>query len=188
MRRILIFSLATMAGCATTSPTTSAGSGKIDEGPSPPRPTYLSMAGLRATYADAPAASVSVVRADPATVRQSIRKIFSQLDIPVTIDDVKQDAIGNTDFQKSARIGNHPMSEFVDCGSTAIGPRAATHRMYMSLITIVDSLSARRTRVKSTLAVSARDLSAASNARLHCSSTGALERLLGDSVTALAER
>lgn len=191
MRCTLILSLALAAGCASNSsrPTgAESPAGKTAEGPTPQRAIFSTISTLRATYADIPGASESVVRAEPAAVRESIRKMFKLLEIPLTVDDPKQDAIGNTDFQKIARVGNHPMTQLVDCGSSAIGPRAATHRMYMSLVSIVDSLNPRSARVKTTLTASARDMSGNDNTRLHCGSTGALERIISDSVTAFAER
>lgn len=180
------------AGCASNSSRTSTGAespaGKAEDAPTARRAVFSTISTIRTTYADVPGASESVVRAEPAAVRESIRKMFKLLEIPLTVDDPKQDAIGNTDFQKIARIGNRPMTQLVDCGSSAIGPRAATHRMYMSLVSIVDSLTPRSARVKTTLTASARDMSGNDNTRLHCGSTGALERIISDSLTAFAER
>ncbi|MEO7362502.1 MAG: hypothetical protein ABI120_19385 [Gemmatimonadaceae bacterium] len=190
MRNLLIFVpvLAIATACASAPPATPFG----EEHPGPEmsarRPTVLAIPELRTMYADAPAAAENLVSADPAAVRLAIKMMFVRLDVPLTVDDPRQDAYGNNDFQKSHRIGNKPMSDFLDCGVTAMGPRTATNRMYMSLITIVDSVRPNRTRVKSTLSATARDMSGTSNAALHCSSTGALERLLVDSVVAMAQR
>lgn len=191
MRKYLMFlpALAVAASCASAPPLTKEGAEQQKPEPATRRPTVLAISKIRTMYADAPMAAEDVVRAQPTTVRSAIRQMFASLDIPMTIDDTTQDTYGNNDFQKSSRIGNRPMSEYVDCGTTAIGPRAATYRMYMSLITVVDSVRPQQTRVKSTLAVTARDQAAGgTTARLHCSSTGKLERMLVDSISARSQR
>lgn len=191
MRKIILLlpALAMAASCASAPPLTKEGADQPKPELSTRRTTMLGTLDVRTMYADVPMAAEDVVVAQPATVRTAIRQMFASLDIPMTVDDMKVDTYGNNDFQKSSRIGNRPMSEYVDCGATAIGPRAATYRMYMSLITVVDSERPQRTRVKSTLIVTARDQAAGgTTARLQCSSTGMLERLLVDSISAKSKR
>ena len=191
MRRCLLLVpiLALSAACASSPPKTAFGLEHPEVELPSRRPTVLSIPDMRTIYADAPTAAIDLVPAPASTVRLAIKKMLTELDIPITVDDAKYDVYGNNDFQKIHRIGNKPMSDFLDCGVTAMGARTATNRMYISLITVVDSMRPNSTRIRSTVEASARDLSAASSSRpLHCSSTGKLERMLIDSVVAMSKR
>lgn len=191
MRNFLIvgsvFALAT--GCASAPPLTEFGKEHPDADIAVRRPVVLAIPELRTIYGDAPKSVEDLLDADAATVRTAIKHKLAELDIPLTIEDPKYSALGNGNFEKIYRIGKRPMSEFVDCGTVGMGQRSATHRMYMSLVTIVDSLRPTSTRVRSTFTVQARDMSAGMNRpSVPCSSTGRLERLLIESVATASDR
>lgn len=129
-----------------------------------------------------------MVNASAADASFAIKKTLIQLDIPITVDDPKLHAIGNSDFNKVYRIGGRPMTEYVDCGSTPNGARASTYRVYMSFITTVEPTAPQVTKMKSVLVANAREVSGSSSNRVPCGSTGKLERMLIDSVRVIAGR
>jgi hypothetical protein len=79
----------------------------------------------------------------------------------------------------SRRFLRRPVSDFVDCGSTIAGPSADSYQVRFRVMSQVDSLgsttSSLRTRVEATG-------SSPGRTSMRCTSSGVLERLVGDQV------
>lgn len=162
-----------MNACAKSTPSASEIPGR--------RTTIMAIPEVRAVYKDPDPLLETVVQIPADEVIFYVKRSMLELEIPLSIDDPKTGAYGNNDFTKIYRIGNTPMMQFLDCGSSANGPRTTTHRMYMSLITYVEKVNNRSTKLRMALTANAGD-PANSNSRVPCGSTGKLERMILDGV------
>jgi len=70
---------------------------------------------------------------------------------------------------------SEPMATLVDCGSGMTGPKAATYRIYISLLTSIATDGKGGTTVQTTFVPMGQDISAGSADRIPCGSTGRLE-------------
>ncbi|MGV3707808.1 MAG: hypothetical protein ACO1Q7_03135 [Gemmatimonas sp.] len=172
----IVITLATasfLGGCATSTPSAGEVPGR--------RTTVLAIPEVRSVYKDPDPLLESVVQVPLDEVIFYVKRTMIDLEIPLTIDDAKTGAYGNNDFTKIYRISNTPMMQFLDCGSSANGPRSTTHRMYMSLVTYVEKINDRSTKLRIALTANAAD-PANSNSRVPCGSTGKLEQRILESV------
>ena len=77
------------------------------------------------------------------------------------------------------------MTQFVDCGSGMDGPKSATYRIYISLLT--DRRRRRPkggTKVQTTFVPMGQDVAGGSTDRIPCGSTGRFEALVLDQIKA----
>ncbi|HEY2164567.1 MAG TPA: hypothetical protein VGH04_11275, partial [Gemmatimonadaceae bacterium] len=87
--------------------------------------------------AERPHPSSATLAVPPAVVWTAVKQVYTSLEIPVGIDNQAAHTIGNQNFYKSRTMGGEPMTTFVDCGQGMTGAKAASYRIYMSLITNV---------------------------------------------------
>lgn len=103
---------------------------------------------------------------------------FDSVGVPVSRIDVAGKSIGNEGFKIRQRLGKVPLSRYVDCGTTQIGPNADSYDVFMTLIVQLMPAGT-ATKVFTTFEASARPL-AFSQEYSRCTSRGSLEsRLLG---------
>jgi hypothetical protein len=74
------------------------------------------------------------------------------------------------------------MTQFVDCGSGMTGPKAASYRIYMSLLTQISGDGKGGTIVQTTFVPMGQDISQGSTDRIPCGTTGRLEQLVLDRI------
>jgi hypothetical protein len=99
---------------------------------------------------------------------------FNALNIPIErLDSARRYASGS--IRAYRRFQNRPLSQFVDCGSTIVGPSADSYNVYLRIESEVDSATASTSSLLATV-VAFGTGTGGSNVR--CSSTGALEKLL----------
>jgi hypothetical protein len=128
--------------------------------------------------------AASVVLAVPAARSwAALAPAYNALSIPIvgydsTTRTIAGAASAYRQFQRS------PVSRFVDCGSTLVGPNADTHRVELRIQTRVvpesDTSSTLSTRVDAS--------GTGSVGAVNCATTGALEKLVNDQVTTLLEQ
>src|SRR6266516_1326598 len=75
------------------------------------------------------------------------------------------------------RFLGRPLSQFVDCGSTIVGPRADTYNVHLRIESEVDSATASTSNLGTTVDASA---SSGGGSKIRCTSTGALEKLIAE--------
>jgi hypothetical protein len=80
------------------------------------------------------------------------------------------------------------MTEFVDCGNGMTGPKAASYRIYMSLLTDVIPDGQGGTRVQTTFVPLGQDMQGNSTDRIACGTTGRLEALFLERVKAASPK
>jgi hypothetical protein len=176
MRRVLLVVLC--VGCAHAVPTSS---GAPAAAPSDvKRPTALFTGpNLATVYKEAPTATTQSVAMSPAKVAAAVRLAYANLGVPITVDDVTGKRIGNADFYRSRTFAGKAMTTLVSCGTSMTGPNAASFRIYMSLLTTIEPDSHGGSTVGVLFESTARDVvGGASNDRISCGTSGALEQLL----------
>jgi hypothetical protein len=176
MRRVLLVVLC--AGCAHAVPTSAAAP---DATPSDVRrPTALFTGpNLATVYKEAPTAAERTFPMPPAKVAAAVRLAYGNIGVPISIDDATGKRIGNADFYRSRTFAGKAMTTLVSCGSSMTGPNAASFRIYMSLITTIEPDGRGGSTVGLLFESTARDVvGGASNDRISCGTSGALEQLM----------
>ena len=178
MRRAIL--LLAVCGCA------SGGGGTAAQGSDAgvkQRPIFTS-AETGTILGEAPRAAVSMLDAPPATVWLAVKKVYADLDIPVTVENPAARQLGNQNFIKSRKMGGDAMTAWVDCGSGMTGAKASTYRMSMSLLTDVIPDGKGGTKLQTTFIPMGQDIEQGSSDRIACASTGRFEQLLLNKVKA----
>ncbi|MEO7083043.1 MAG: hypothetical protein ABI442_08835 [Gemmatimonadaceae bacterium] len=174
MRRIAL--LLVLCGCA------SAGT---PEDSTPRQAKIFQSAETGTLLGEAPRASKAELVAPPATVWLAAKQVYSTFDIPVAVDNPAAHQLGNANFFKARQMAGKPMTQWVDCGSGMDGPKASSYRIYMSLLTTVVTDGKGGTTVQTTFVPFGQDMSGSSSDRIPCATTGKLESLFLEKVTAL---
>jgi len=176
MRRLLL--LCALCGCA------SSGAPVIES--TTPRQATIYQGEGGTILADRPRAATATIAAPPATVWLATKKVYADLDIPVTVENPSAHQIGNQNFYKSRQFAGEPMVNLVDCGSGMTGPKASMYRIYISLLTDILTDGKGGTQIQTTFVAMGQDISGGSTDRIPCGSTGRLEQLFLDRVKAAA--
>lgn len=114
----------------------------------------------------------------PTVVWTAVKKIYADLDIPIVVDNAAGHQLGNMQFVKSRQLGGRPMQDLINCGDSMTGPKAATFRITMSLMTDVNPDGKGGTLLQTTFVASGRDVSGTSSFLIPCATTGQLEALV----------
>ena len=165
MRRILF--LCALCGCASA--------GTTSEDTTPKQATIFSGEG-GTLYAERPRAAAATIAAPPASVWLAAKKVFADLDVPLMVENASTHQMGNPNFFKSRTFGGEPMAQLVDCGSGMTGPKAASYRIYISLLTSISTDGKGGTTIQTTFVPMGQDVSAGSTDRIPCGSTGRFEQ------------
>jgi hypothetical protein len=178
MRRALL--LLAVAGCA---------SGPVySENTTPKQATIYSGPETGMILGERPRAVATAVAAPPAAVWLAVKKVYAELEIPLTVENPGVHQIGNQLFYKTRQMAGRPMTEFVDCGSGMTGPKASTYRIYISLLSDVIPDGKGGTKVQTTFVPMGQDMMGNSTDRIPCGSTGRFEALFLEKVKAAAGR
>jgi hypothetical protein len=166
MRRPLL--LIAVCGCA------SAG---VPEGTPPRQPVVLEQANRGILLGERPAASTAQIPVPPAEVWAAVKKVYGDLEIPILVDNPPGHQLGNANFFRARTMAGQPMETLVDCGDGMTGPKAASYRIYMSLLTDVRPDGKGGTTVQTTFLTAGQDIANAGD-RITCVTTGRFERLV----------
>ena len=120
--------------------------------------------------------------ASPNVAATAVRLVYQQLDVPVKVDNPTTHQIGNASFYKTRTFAGKQMPELVNCGSSMTGPKAASYRIYMSLLTDVVPDGHGGTKLQTLFVSWAQDMSGGSTDPVPCSSTGKLELLINERI------
>lgn len=121
-----------------------------------------------------PNAKVSLAVA-PSRAFDALKAAYEELGIPPATIDPATARIGNTNFWKSRRLADQPISTYLNCGDTLTGPAADVYRIYMSLISAVRPDGKGGSELETAFTGQARNMDGASGDRVACGSTGRLE-------------
>jgi len=123
--------------------------------------------------------TATTVKSKPDKVLPVLRDSYEELGIKVQVFDAAGTAggqVGNRFFVKSYRLGDTPLSRYLDCGGTITGPAADNYKVTMSVLSVV-SPSGTGSMVQTNVTARADDV-AASGGSLSCRSIGMLEAAL----------
>jgi hypothetical protein len=134
-----------------------------------------------AVVGEQPRPTVQTYTAPPAMVWTAIRKVLLDFEIPVTLENPTSHQIGNPSFYKTHRLAGESIEGFIDCGMGMVGPKAASYRIYMSLLTTVTS-DGKTTTAQTMLVPVGQDMSGGAADRISCTTNGKFERLMLDHV------
>ncbi len=127
-----------------------------------------------------PAGTVIAVPASPDVTWNAIMSAYSLIGIEVKYLNRPAGELGNRDVMLSRRIKTGEISRYLDCGNdTFAGPQANSYPVRASLITRMwaeGSATSMETRLSGSMT------KPGAGATVHCSSTGALETLIGVAV------
>lgn len=162
--------------------TACASSGTSIENTTPKQTPIFTSAETGTLMTDRPRATAITIAAPASNVWLAVKSVYAEMDIPVVVDNPAMHQLGNANFAKSRVLAGHPMSEFVDCGSGMTGPKSASYRIYISLLTQVAANPNGTTTVQTTFVPMGQDVSAGSSDRIPCGSTGRFEQFFLDRV------
>jgi hypothetical protein len=152
------------------------------------QPTILVDPQAGTILGERPRAESATIAAPPSVVWAATKKVYGALGVPLTVDDPAGHQLGNANFYASRQFAGQPMTKFVDCGNGMTGQKAATYRIYMSLITVVESDGGSGSRVHTTFVALGQDVSEGSTDRIACGTKGTLEQLVLDQIAATAAK
>ena len=154
---------------------TSGAAGGSAIGASPP-PQSIGMAGSsdRMTIAPGSGPNRNTLAAAADEVWRALPAAFDSVGVPVTKTDAANKVIGNDGFKIRQRLGKVPLSRYVDCGETQIGPNADSYEVSITLVVQVRAATPTSSALTTTFDAYARPL-AFSQGYSRCSSRGALE-------------
>lgn len=109
---------------------------------------------------------------------------FDSIGVPVARVDPAQKVIGNEGYKVRQRLRSVPLSRYIDCGQTQIGPNADSYEVFMTLIVQVRAGTGGTTSsLVTTFETSARPLTF-NQGYSRCSTRGSLEARLLEAVKA----
>jgi len=133
---------------------------------------------------DAPTSTGADIDAPPTSVWLAVKKVYADMEIPITLEDPPNHQIGNKNFYKSRKLAGQPMTQFVDCGESMTGLKAASYRIYITSVTRVSPNSKGGSNVQTLFVASGQDMGGESADRITCGSTGRFEALFLKKVAA----
>lgn len=173
MRYLPFLAFATFAGCSSTQST-----GTVPE----PRPTTItsqsgSSVTIRTSVSDVN--KVDTLWVNHARVWKVLPAVYGIMDIPIANYDAEKGIVGNAGLKLFRRLGKVPLTRYLDCGSTQVGPNVESYEVMLSVLTIANPVpgDTSLTVVHTSVDASARPMQFA-GAHTQCRSKGALEAQL----------
>jgi hypothetical protein len=175
-----MLSLSALCACAST------GSTREDAPASPQTMRVGGRAGATIV-----AEAVPNVTKVPYTVEQvwrALPAVYEALAIPTALLDSKAHVISNQGSKVRQRLGKVPLSRYIECGTTQIGPNAETYDVQLSVVTRVDAdPPSGGAKISTTVDAAAKPV-AFSQEYSRCSSKGELETRIVELVTEQVKR
>jgi hypothetical protein len=122
------------------------------------------------------------VQATPEAAWDALPKAYADLGIPVREVADASRTLGNSRFVISRRLGETPLSRYLECGSGLTGPFADRYRVEMLIRTSIVPAETGGVRVDTYVEASARNPEGSSNTGVACATTHRLEREIAERV------
>jgi|SRR5687768_3789200 len=71
-------------------------------------------------------------------VWRELPAVFAVLEIPIEKFDASTNVIGHSAFKVYRRLGKFPLTRYLDCGSTQIGPNAESYEVMLTVLTRIE--------------------------------------------------
>ena len=172
--RSVVFPLAIVfsASCA------SSGSSSSDPGLAMPSERVIAADNhgvLRTTTTPNAKAHIAVA---PSRVFDALKPVYEELGVSVALNDPSTGRLGNPEFSKTRKLGTEPISSYLNCGTSIMGPAADNYRVYMSLVTMVRPDGHGETDLETAFTAAARNMEGTTSDRVACGTTGRLEDII----------
>lgn len=175
MRSVVgVLALAALSACSasgagTPTPTPVQTSGSTT------RSTTMGIEGVgRVTINRTNEADVVAVPFDAEASFRALPSIYDSLGVQVNAIDPAKKTVGNSGYKVRNRLGKLPLSMYVDCGSSQIGPNADSYDVYLSVMSTVIPDGAGSSKIGTIVDAQARPATY-NQAYTPCSSKGLLE-------------
>lgn len=112
----------------------------------------------------------------------ALKRSLAALAIPEGFEDPRAGEIGNADIKAFKRLGRQALASLVRCGSGPTGPNADSYVVYLSLVVLAQPLPDREVAVLPLLTGHAVDPAGGRSDAVNCTSTGRLEKLIGEGI------
>lgn len=175
MRRVLSMSAILLSACASSQGSSA-----------PPMPDQTiripaSSGGAATTLAIAAStpSSVKTVPASAERIWSALPAVYEALGIPITERDPAARTIGNTSYKVRRRLGDVPLSRYLECGSTQGAPSADSYEILLSVSSRLRSVTPESTTVSITIDAMGRPVFLSAE-YVRCGSTGGLEKRMFD--------
>lgn len=139
------------------------------------------------TIAASSTADVSKLPYTVDAVWRVLPSVFDSVGIPLTTIDQARKEIGNPGFKIRTRLGKAPLSRYLDCGNTQIGPNADSYDVFMNVMTRVSADGPNGAVLSTLVDAQARPVTF-NQAYSRCSSKGGIEIRIADLVKARLAR
>lgn len=123
----------------------------------------------------------ATIRFSPSDAWQTLPQVYYELAIPVQTHDTAHRLIAGAVSARRS-FANKPLSRFVDCGTTAVGPSANAYNVRLTIQTQVDSAGVGEATIRSLVSATA---ASDGGITVRCASKGDLERLIVDRLSEL---
>jgi len=174
-----------LAGCASTAP---AGSGSPDRDTAP-TPTVNSTRVVTGTGSTLQMNTMNIdldvklfVTGTPDEAWAVLPGVYSELLIPVSVNDNRTKTIGNTGWKTRRSIGRIPAQRYLECGSSGTMQNAETYSLNLSIVTTVLPNPNGGAVVSTAISGTGRNPITSSSADVRCASKGDLELRIRDMV------
>ncbi len=179
--RLLLFTLALLPACASSSTSSSTKA----QGPS--TQTIHGGAAGSLTVANSSSNDVIHLAYAPDAVWRIMPSVYDSLGITLTTIDQASKTIGNSALKIRQRLGKAPLSRYLDCGNSQIGPSADSYDVILSVLSVVTPEGASGTKVSTTVDAQAKPVTY-NQAYSRCSSRGGIESRIAELVKARLAR
>jgi hypothetical protein len=129
----------------------------------------------RTTVAPSDKAHVPV---SPSRVFDALKSVYEELGVPPAINDPTTGSVGNIDFLKTRKLGTEPISTYLNCGDSIMGPAADIYRVSISVISVVRPDGKGESELETALSAQARNMEGTTSDRVACGTTGRLEQII----------
>ncbi len=108
--------------------------------------------------------------------------VYSELLIPVSVNDTRTKTIGNTGWKTRRSIGRVPAQRYLDCGSSGTLENAETYQLNLSIVTSVLPNPNGGAVISTAITGTGKNPITSSSAEVRCASKGDLELRIRDMV------
>jgi hypothetical protein len=185
MRRLAVVSAVLLSACASSQQGTTSAPPPTEQTVHVATATGATGSTMSMTQGDDP--SQRTVAASAARVWDALPAVYQSLGLPITDRNVQSQSIGTTSFKVRRRLGDAPLSRYLDCGDTQGSPSANSYEVVLSVNTRLAPAAGDSTNVSTTVTAQARPVFV-SGEYVNCGSTRALEKRFFDILTAELRR
>jgi hypothetical protein len=109
---------------------------------------------------------------------QHLQEVWAEIGLPEPLADRRSYTLVIANQLIQRRLGRTPLSAYLDCGSSMTGAHADTHRIRLTVQSMLERIDESATRLHTRVDATAQSTGGASAPVMQCSSRGSLEGLI----------